>query len=69
MEQAGAGDVVPPEDPEALAALWSRLANDRSLLATVDGLGAAWVQKHADPDNLADRYLSELERLRHRGSR
>ncbi|PLA10923.1 glycosyltransferase family 4 protein [Corynebacterium riegelii] len=39
----GAGHVVPPEDPEALADVWINLAKDRSLLE-VGTRGADWVR-------------------------
>lgn len=49
-----AGHVVDPEDPEALAELWIRLANDRNLLK-ITGEGKDWVshqRKHVAPMNL-----------------
>ncbi|WP_392508038.1 glycosyltransferase family 4 protein [Naumannella halotolerans] len=69
VEHAKAGHAVPPENPEALAALWTRMANDRSLLRPETDLGAAWVRQNADPDELAERYLDELELLHHRAAR
>jgi glycosyltransferase involved in cell wall biosynthesis len=59
VREAAAGDVVPPEDPGALAALWETLARDRSRLDVGDH-GPRWVRRHADPDHLADRYLALL---------
>ena len=32
IQELEAGDVIPPNDPEALARLWVKLAQDRSLL-------------------------------------
>jgi glycosyltransferase involved in cell wall biosynthesis len=56
---AGGGDVVPPGDPAALAALWAELAADRSRLDVGPG-PRKWVAEHADLDGLADRYLDLL---------
>ncbi|MFC0676073.1 glycosyltransferase family 4 protein [Brachybacterium hainanense] len=61
VRAAGAGDVVPPGDGEALAQLWRRLAADRSGLVT-GGAGRDWVAEHADDDLLAAAYLELLER-------
>lgn len=62
VRAAGAGDVVPPEDPEALAALWSALAADRARLDVGPG-GPRWVAEHADLDRLAARYLDLLREV------
>lgn len=59
VRSTGGGDVVQPEDPEALADLWARLDADRSALE-VDPRGRAWAFEHADYDVLADRYLAIL---------
>lgn len=56
ITEAGAGDVVPPEDPEALADLWAGLARDRSRLRVGTG-GVDWVAHHVDAAALATRYL------------
>lgn len=42
-----AGDVVPPENPEALADLWVSLARDRSKLQVTD-TGARWVREQRE---------------------
>ncbi|MCW2567183.1 MAG: glycosyltransferase WbuB [Mycobacterium sp.] len=55
----GGGDVVPPEDPAALAALWDRLSRDRSRL-DVGPAPREWVARNADLDSLADSYLDLL---------
>lgn len=44
IERLGAGAVVPPKQPEALAALWTDLANRRTLIQ-VDRKGREWVLK------------------------
>ena len=60
VREAGSGDVIAPQDEDALVALWARLAADRSLAAVRDS-GRAWVAEHADDDVLAARYLGLLE--------
>lgn len=60
VREAGAGDVLAPQDEDALVRLWGRLAADRSLAAVRDS-GRAWVAEHADDDVLAARYLGMLE--------
>lgn len=67
---SGAGDVVPPEDPEALAQLWGELWQDRSRLDTGSG-GPEWIEQNATTDDLSRGYLRLLERLhqRHRHGR
>lgn len=59
IHDSGAGDVVPPENPEALADLWAELVADRDRLA-VGERGNAWVAEHADSEDLGDRYLELL---------
>lgn len=58
---AETGDVV-PSDPRAIAALWRRLAADRTLLQT-SGAGRRWVSENADHRELADRYARVLRAL------
>lgn len=60
VRAAGAGDVVPPQDEEALVALWRELAADRTRTAVRDG-GRRWIAENADDDVLAARYLDILE--------
>ena len=60
VTESGGGDVVPPEDPAALAALWGRLAADRARLDVGPG-PRAWVARNADLDSLAASYLDVLE--------
>jgi len=59
VRAAGAGDVVAPQDPEALAELWTALAADRSRLSPTGGMG--WLRTHADEPTLVSRYESLLE--------
>lgn len=58
LTEAGEGDIV-PADPAAIAALWTRLARDRSRLLTT-GSGRAWVAHHADYADLAVQYDQHL---------
>jgi len=62
VRQARAGDVVPPEDPGALADLWQGLARDRSRL-DVGADGRRWVDRHANFDHLAAHYLDLLHEV------
>lgn len=59
VRESGAGDVVPPEDTDALVATWTALAADRARLDVGSG-GRRWVAEHADLDRLASRYLDLL---------
>lgn len=62
VRDAEAGDVLPPEDEDALVELWRELAADRSRTA-VRASGRAWVAEHADDDQLARAYLEILGRV------
>jgi colanic acid biosynthesis glycosyl transferase WcaI len=59
VRAADAGDVLPPEDLDALVALWRELVLDRSR-AAVRASGREWVESHADDDELARTYLEML---------
>lgn len=59
VRESEAGDVLPPEDVEALTDHWRALAADRSRVA-VRASGRDWVADHADDDVLARRYLEIL---------
>ncbi|WP_380165932.1 glycosyltransferase family 4 protein [Jannaschia sp. R86511] len=63
VRAAGGGDVVPPEDPAALAALWQRLRRDPDRLSPGEG-PRRWVAEHADDAVLAARYVDLLARAR-----
>ena len=43
ITELGAGDIVPPNDPSALARLWIELARDRARLE-VSEKGKRWVE-------------------------
>lgn len=62
VREADAGDVLPPEDVEALMGLWRDLAVDRSR-CRVSRSGRDWVASHADDELLAHRYLRILETI------
>ncbi|WP_336923658.1 glycosyltransferase family 4 protein [Aquipuribacter sp. SD81] len=62
VRAAGGGDVVPPEDPAALAALWRDLRAAPERL-DVGGAPRAWVAAEADDAVLAGRWLALLEDL------
>lgn len=62
VREAGAGDVLPPEDLEALTSLWRELAAEPSRTAVRPG-GRDWAAAHADDDELARRYLEILARV------
>lgn len=47
IRDLGAGHVVSPEDPEALAQMWIELDKDRSLLNVGDA-GASWVRRERE---------------------
>lgn len=61
LEESGAGDIVPCT-PEAVAALWESLAENRvRLIRNVDG--RQWVKDHADYPLLASRYMELVRGL------
>ena len=61
VEDAGCGDVTAPQDPQALASLWSTLAADRSRLDVTGG--QRWLADHADAEVMTDRYESLLRQV------
>jgi glycosyltransferase involved in cell wall biosynthesis len=63
VERAGAGRVVPPEDPAALADAVVDLAGDRSATRAMGARGLAFVQANYDRAVLARRYVELLERV------
>lgn len=60
VEAAGAGEYVPPEDPEALALAVRRLAEDPERRAAMGRRGREYVLAHFDRSRLAERYLGIL---------
>ena len=61
VEDAGCGDITAPQDPKALASLWSALAADRSRLDVTGG--RRWLADHADAEVMTDRYESLLRQV------
>lgn len=59
---SGAGDVVPPEDPAALAGLWQDLRADPRRLEPGEA-PRRWVAQHADDAVLARRWADLVGRL------
>ena len=55
VNTTGAGDVVPPQDPEALARLWLDLIEDPARLQ-VSSTARAWLAEHDDPNVQAARF-------------
>lgn len=62
VQAAGAGDVLPPGDEDALVELWRALAADRQR-TRVRISGREWIRANADDDLLARRYLEILQRI------
>lgn len=60
---SGCGEVIAPQDAQALAGAWTRLAADRSLLDR-EGRGTAWLAQHAEPGEMTDRLVALLEEVR-----
>lgn len=63
LRDAGAGWVVPPEDPAALADAIRRAKADPDECRRRGEAGRAYVIEHYDRDVLARRYLDELQAL------
>ncbi len=62
IEQQGAGTVVPPDDHESLADLWSRWCEAGSVPPVSDA-ASEWVQHNATWDVLAEQYGQTLDDL------
>lgn len=56
--QTGCGRAVAPQDPAALARLWTELAADRRRLRVAPATG--WLRAHADQRRLVERYEALL---------
>lgn len=61
VRETDAGDVVPPEDPAALAALWSRFFDDPAPLFRARD--DRWVRQETSLIPLAEQYLEAVSRL------
>ena len=66
VRNAGAGLVVPPEDPRALAAAARAIVADREGANAMGASGRRYVEEHLSWPSLAAGWLSQLEELRQR---
>lgn len=66
VKLTGAGDVVPPEDPEALARLWLDLIADPARLQ-VASTARVWLAAHDDPEAQAAQFERILRDVVGRG--
>ena len=66
IEESGAGAVV-PSDPQAVAALWKKLAEDRTLLLTGTS-GRDWIHANANLDNQCRDYIAAIRSLAETGA-
>ncbi|PRQ10487.1 hypothetical protein C1Y63_11155 [Corynebacterium sp. 13CS0277] len=62
VSDSGIGDVVTPGRPEELAALWQRLAADRTLTAR-SGTGARYLSALASPEDSASTWIEYVARV------
>lgn len=62
VDATGAGDVVRPKDPGALADLWLELSGDRKRLSGAVS-DVEWLKLHVDRAALASSYVEALERV------
>lgn len=60
VEDTHSGHVVPPEDPQALAATWTMLAEERTLLDIGSG-GRDWLECNGDPWVNGQEFVHFLE--------
>jgi len=58
LEEAGGGVVVPPEDPESLAAAWRRLVLDPALRQALGGRAEALIRARYDRGALARHFVA-----------
>lgn len=63
----GAGLLVPPGDPDAVAAALTRVLGDAALRASLVGAGHAVIARDHDPDAMLRRYDEVLRGARHAG--
>jgi colanic acid biosynthesis glycosyl transferase WcaI len=59
----GAGVVVPPADPDALAQALADLASDRQRAAALGAAGHRWVESHHGRAGSVQRWLELLEEV------
>ncbi len=56
LEGSGAGLLVPPDDPEALAAALTALSNDPARCAAMAALGPSHARARFSLDTMLDKY-------------
>jgi glycosyltransferase involved in cell wall biosynthesis len=56
VKPSGAGAIVAPSDPQALAAAITRLAQSRELLEEMGRKGRSYYEEHFTPERMADDY-------------
>jgi len=61
VEEVGAGLVVPPEDPVALAQAMVKLADDPERARAMGERGRRFVEEHLSWPALVKRWVKELE--------
>jgi colanic acid biosynthesis glycosyl transferase WcaI len=61
---AGAGQVVPPDDPEAFVAGLRAMLSDPAALTAQGRAGRAWVERWASPAAVAAAYEALFHELR-----
>jgi colanic acid biosynthesis glycosyl transferase WcaI len=66
VEAAGAGRVVPPDEPAAFVAAVREMVADPAALAAQGAAGRAWVEQHASPRAVAEAYVGLVRDLRRR---
>ena len=59
VAEAQTGDIVPPMDPEALAAKWIELASDPQC-TNVGDKASLWFAQHPTPDELSHRWINAV---------
>ncbi len=67
VNAAGAGLVVAPEDPAALAAAVERLAGDAAMRVRLGSSGRSWVERTLSADAVVASFARRLRRLVERG--
>jgi glycosyltransferase involved in cell wall biosynthesis len=62
VEQTGGGLLVPPDDPQALAAAWKQLADDRRLAEEMGRRGRSVVHERFDAARMAEETVAVYRR-------
>ena len=64
----GGGQLVPPDDPHALAKCWNELLQDRAALNDLGSRGREAVLSRRDAKTMAQKTLEVLNRIVHQQS-